>query len=417
MPAAQHASPETRPVKNAPPNALGVMVEAAPTTAAPTTHRPDALEAGLERAAEQVFLSPRVVDQRSFDELSGTLQRVVREATAQGKSLMATGDQVRNVTDNLRALMRELQQRTDAATKVLPLMEAQAKRVQELTGRVTHEAALSKARDVRDAVMKAVDEERAKVVQSAKDQLATEVRDAVRAIVREEVERARTTIAEGLEARAAEAERRTEAAATEVSEQLAALRVDAAKIVAESRASLRAAQPTPITAPTPIAPPALPAFDAAALEQRVQSVTAAAKASIAASADEALSRVGAQITDLRTAGAAHTASLEELRALAARADQLVRDLSERVEAAAHATDSLHELDAAQSRPTAPQPAAPSPLSAPGLPAQFATALTGDLQQATVHAQQAGAWLVQLLTAADHVGRNLDALVRSSQQTR
>ncbi len=265
MPAAQHASPETRPVKNAPPNALGAMVEAAPTTAAPTTHRPDALEAGLERAAEQVFLSPRVVDQRSFDELSGTLQRVVREATAQGKSLMATGDQVRNVTDNLRALMRELQQRTDAATKVLPLMEAQAKRVQELTGRVTHEAALSKARDVRDAVMKAVDEERAKVVQSAKDQLAAEVRDAVRAIVREEVERARTTIAEGLEARAAEAERRTEAAATEVSEQLAALRVDAAKIVAEARAALRASPPAPTPSPS-ATPPSPPTFDAAALQ-------------------------------------------------------------------------------------------------------------------------------------------------------
>lgn len=412
MPAAQHASPETRPVKNATPTATAVMVEAT----APAAHRPDALEVGLERAAEQVFLSPRVVDQRSFDELSGTLQRVVREATAQGKSLLATGDQVRNVTDNLRALMRELQQRTDAATKVLPLMEAQAKRVQELTGRVTHEAALSKAREVRDAVMKAVDEERAKVVQSAKDQLATEVRDAVRAIVREEVERARTTITEGLEARAAEAERRTEAAATEVSEQLAALRVDAAKIVAESRAALRASQPAPTPSPS-ATPPSPPAFDAAALEQRVQSVTAAAKASIAASADEALSRVGAQITDLRAAGTAHTASLEELRALAARADQLLRDLSERVEAAAHATDSLHELDVAQSRSTAPAPAAPSPLSAPGLPAQFAAALTGDLQQATVHAQQAGAWLVQLLTAADHVGRNLDALVRSAQQQR
>lgn len=415
MPAAQHASPETRPVKNTAPAAPGVMVEAAPPTAPPAT-RADALEAGLERAAEQVFLSPRVVDQRSFDELSGTLQRVVREATAQGKSLLATGDQVRNVTDNLRALMRELQQRTDAATKVLPLMEAQAKRVQELTGRVTHEAALSKARDVRDAVMKAVDEERAKVVQAAKDQLATEVRDAVRAIVREEVERTRTTIAEGLEARAAEAERRTEAAATEVSEQLAALRVDAAKIVAESRASLRAAQPTPITAPTPIAPPALPAFDAAAMEQRVRAVAAAAKASITASADDALSRVGAQVADLRAAGTAHASSLEELRTLVARADLLMRDLSERVEAAAHATDTMSARAAAP----ADQPAAGVPAqvnTGPGLPAQFAAALTGDLQQATVQAQQAGAWLVQVLTVADHVGRNLDALVRSAQHPR
>jgi hypothetical protein len=292
----------------------------------------DALDHSLERAAEQVFLSPRVVDQRSFDELTGALQRIVREASAQGKSLTTTGEQVRAVSDQLRALMRELQQRTDAATKVLPLLEAQNKRVQELTTRVTHEAALSKAREVRDAVMKAVEEERAKIIASAREDALRDVREAVRAIVKEEVERARAGITQAVEAQATHAERRTEAAATEISEQLTALRADAASIVADARAAI-AAHATP---PAPARPDPTP----------------------------------------------------RLQSLITRAESLLTDLSDRVEAAAHAADTM---------PVAP-----------------ANPLAADLHHATLQAQHAGAWLLQLLGAADQVGRLLSATVHTHQ---
>lgn len=354
----------------------------------PTPSNRDPVEQSLERAAEQVFLSPRVVDQRAFEDLTGTLQKVVREATVQGKSLHSTGEQVRGVTDQLRALMRELQQRTDSATKVLPLLEQQSKRVQELTTRVTHEAALSKAREVRDVVMKAVDEERAKAIASAKELVATEVREAVRAIVREEVERAQVGVAHAMDARAAEAERRTEAAATEVSEQLAALRADAARIVADARTELTTHQATPQGTPTRIAHPA--PRDTANDEQKFQAALAAALDSITTSTDNALARFNAHA--------------DELRSLLSRGESMLRDLSERVEAASHATDRMADMH--------PIPQATTTLETPPAQNLHAAHLTHDLNQATMHAQQAGAWLLQLLGAADQVGRSLDSRVQA-----
>ncbi|MFO0832869.1 MAG: hypothetical protein U0637_13635 [Phycisphaerales bacterium] len=364
------------------------------STATDVPARPDAVEQSLERAAEQVFLSPRVVDQRAFDDLAGALHRVVREATTQGKSLMNTGEQVRGLTDQLRALMRELQQRTDAATKVLPMLEAQNKRVQELTGRVTHEAALTKAREVRDLVIKAVDEERAKAVAAARAQLEAEVRETVRAIVRDEVERARAGIAEAVDLRAAEAERRTEAAATEVSEQLTALRADAARIVAEARQGLQTVAPSPRTG-----------ADTGSADHRIHAVVAAANASISASAEDALSRVGTRVQELRESVLTHDRLAEEVRTLAGRAEFLINELSARVEAAAHANDRLHE----------DPPAAPGVgHTTPTVDAATTDMLVRDLANATMHAQQAGAWLVQLLGAADQLGRNLDAAMRTAR---
>ncbi len=359
------------------------MVEGVPGTpaASPVPSKPgvDPVEQSLERAAEQVFLSPRVVDQRAFDDLTGTLQRVVREAAAQGKGLITTGDQVRGVTEQLRALMRELQQRTDSATKVLPLLEQQGKRVQELSARVTHEAALSKAREVRDAVIKAVEDERAKIVASAKEQVAEEVRQAVRALVRDEVERARAGVGEALNARAADAERRTEAAATEICEQLAALRVDAARIIADAREGLGRSVGAEHAG-----------GEASDAERRVHAAAAAANTSITATSDEAVARLGAHVG--------------ELRALLARGDTMLRDLSERVEAAALAADTMNLQNPAGGSGCRDSSVLPA-----------ATGIVNELQHATAHAQQAGAWLVQLLGAADQVGRNLTAVIRDTQR--
>ncbi len=368
-----------------------VMVEA--------TGRSDAVEQSLERAAEQIFLSPRVVDQRSFDELSGTLQRIVREAAAQGKSLTTTGEQVRAVTDQLRGLMRELQIKTEGATKALPVLEAQIKRVQELTNRATQEAALSKAREVRDTVVKLIEEERGKIVQQAREQIALDIR----AMVREEVENARGDAGGGaasvsaeaqqaaqtalqqveavlqraaikMNAHAAEAERRTEAAATEISEQLAALRTDAARIVQESRGTF-----IPGAIHTPTQPVALsPDVDesVARAEERIFAVTEAARASVRACVDESLERVGTQLVALREAGT----SAAEARG-------------------AEPSDASVDIG----RNGINMPAAHTDAAMTAM----------HLHHATVQAQQVGAWLMQLLGAADQTGRMLDAIVREA----
>ncbi len=42
-----------------------------------------ASEQWLEETLDKVFLTPRVVDERAFDELSGSLKRLVKDAGAQ----------------------------------------------------------------------------------------------------------------------------------------------------------------------------------------------------------------------------------------------------------------------------------------------------------------------------------------------
>lgn len=137
--------------------------------------RSDPVERSLHQAVEQVFLSPRVVDQRAFDEFAGQLSKLTKEAGKAGESLAITHGQVKALSDQLRGLMTDLTTKTDAAIKALPVIEAKAAKVQQLMTHVGNETAIAKARELRDSVAQELLAQRDGLVR----QLTTELRDAV----------------------------------------------------------------------------------------------------------------------------------------------------------------------------------------------------------------------------------------------
>lgn len=85
------------------------------TLVAPAPARRD--EPGVEALLEKVFLTPRVVDQRAFDEFSGSLRALVRDAAVQNKALATTTVEVKALSEQLRGASRELQTHLQAAAK------------------------------------------------------------------------------------------------------------------------------------------------------------------------------------------------------------------------------------------------------------------------------------------------------------
>lgn len=137
--------------------------------------RTDPVERSLHQAVEQVFLSPRVVDQRAFDEFAGQLSKLTKEAGKAGESLTITHGQVKALSEQLRGLMTDLTTKTDAAIKALPVIEAKAAKVQQLMTHVGNETAIAKARELRDSVAQELLSQRDGLVR----QLTTELRDSV----------------------------------------------------------------------------------------------------------------------------------------------------------------------------------------------------------------------------------------------
>src|SRR5262245_56871729 len=112
------------------------------TEAAPASseHAPAALPA-VETMLEKVFLTPRVVDQRAFDELASSLRALVHDAAAQGQGLLATTSEVKLLSDQLREATRELQQRVESAARVVPSLDERVGRAEVLLDRTGKELA------------------------------------------------------------------------------------------------------------------------------------------------------------------------------------------------------------------------------------------------------------------------------------
>lgn len=88
----------------------------------------DPAGAAGERALDEIFLSPRVVDQRAFEELATGLKVLVREARAQGKSLGDAAVEVSRLDETLREAAKGLHERVEAAVGAGPLIEQKLER-------------------------------------------------------------------------------------------------------------------------------------------------------------------------------------------------------------------------------------------------------------------------------------------------
>ncbi len=100
----------------------------------PTTAGSQPLEAGtpIDELMDRMFLSPRVVDQRAYDELAGSLKTLVRDAAAQARALEGTGAEVKLYGEQLRQATRELQDRVEGAVKVVPSIDSRVAKLEQL---------------------------------------------------------------------------------------------------------------------------------------------------------------------------------------------------------------------------------------------------------------------------------------------
>src|SRR5262245_44862 len=72
-----------------------------------------ASERWLEETLDKVFITPRIVDERAFEELAGSLRNMVKDAGAQSQALLASTTEVKVVGEQLREATRELQAKVE----------------------------------------------------------------------------------------------------------------------------------------------------------------------------------------------------------------------------------------------------------------------------------------------------------------
>jgi len=87
----------------------------------------------IEDRLNQVFISPRVVDQRAFEDLSSTLRGLMKDAVGQNRVLMGTTGEMKNLTEQLRFTGGELQERIDSARKIMPTVDQRLAKAEQIS--------------------------------------------------------------------------------------------------------------------------------------------------------------------------------------------------------------------------------------------------------------------------------------------
>jgi len=80
--------------------------------------------------APEVFLTPRVIDKAAFDELSGTLARLIQQASGEGASLRNALMEVKGLDHTARRAAGELANRLDAAARIVPSIDERVQRAE-----------------------------------------------------------------------------------------------------------------------------------------------------------------------------------------------------------------------------------------------------------------------------------------------
>lgn len=128
------------PSSNGTPTRAGVSMNTVATrNGAATEPGPNGRNAGagtrladLDAVLDGVFVAPRVVDQRAFDELAGTLRGLVRDAAGHAATLQASTIEVKGLGAQLRDATVALEGRLDTAQKALPAIEQRVSRAEKV---------------------------------------------------------------------------------------------------------------------------------------------------------------------------------------------------------------------------------------------------------------------------------------------
>lgn len=130
----------------------------------------------IDHAASEIFLSPRVVDQRSFEEFSTLLKALVKDAANQSRTLATTTGEVRSLSQQLREATKELQARVETAVRVVPTLDQRVARAEQVLDRATTELT-TREQSIRDLVSKEASLDRAALQRLVQDHLGSIVKD------------------------------------------------------------------------------------------------------------------------------------------------------------------------------------------------------------------------------------------------
>lgn len=124
QPTALHRSHQPSANGTAGPSRIATAPGNSPAAAGPSS-TPD-------QAVDRIFLTPRVVDRRSFEEFSTTLQELIRQAAGHSRLLQSTKADAGTLEGHLRETTKELQTRVEKAAKLLPALEQRVVRAERL---------------------------------------------------------------------------------------------------------------------------------------------------------------------------------------------------------------------------------------------------------------------------------------------
>ncbi len=121
----------------------------------------DRAESGVV-TGEEVFLTPRVLDQRAFEEMSSTLRGLVDEAANQSRALLGATGEVKSLGGALREATKELQLRVEAAGKAVPGLDDRVAKAESLLAKAMGELQ-AKAREVDELTRREVVVDRTRI--------------------------------------------------------------------------------------------------------------------------------------------------------------------------------------------------------------------------------------------------------------
>lgn len=201
----------------------------------------------MDRVEEDVFLTPRVVDQGAFERFSETLRGLVREAAGQGKALLTTTTEVKDLGQQLRDATKELQTRVETAVKVAPALEQRVAKAEQLFERLATELA-AREKGIREVASGAVVVDAARIRAQVEKEIAGAVGRLIESAVAKHLERIDQRAAELANA-ADERERamsesiaRAESLLTRITEISRGLETRATELAVESESKLREAE-------------------------------------------------------------------------------------------------------------------------------------------------------------------------------
>ena len=96
-----------------------------------------------EEVLREVFLSPRVVDRRAFEDYAGSLKALIRDASGAQSTLSAATTDVKGLRESLRDATKDLQSKLEAALKVLPPLNERVTRAEQLAAMASDPAKLA----------------------------------------------------------------------------------------------------------------------------------------------------------------------------------------------------------------------------------------------------------------------------------